>query len=147
METKTQVTRKFMWGVGIIIFSLILGKLVLVPIFIFPTNATLRLVMILIYIFSWIIMFIGMFLAGVEGYRLATHKYKHYQKKTIHHVKSGVKKTHNHAVNHTKKAVKHTKNAIHKTKRSAKKTAKKTSKFAKKTVIKIRKPMKKSERT
>ncbi|MFC1741622.1 hypothetical protein ACFL3V_03750 [Nanoarchaeota archaeon] len=133
METKQQVTAKFIIGMVLIIVSLILGKLVLVPILIFPGSETWRVAMVIAYAFSWILILVGIWLAGVEGYRLATHKYKVYQKKTIHRVKR-----------HSKNAVNHTKNAARKTKKvtknAARKTKKVTKKAAKETVRVLKKP-------
>jgi hypothetical protein len=89
METKQQVTKKFILGVVLIVLSLAIGKLVLLPIIFFPGDNTWRITMIWIYAFSWMILFIGFYFAGKEGYRLVTKKYHEIQNTTIHHVKRG----------------------------------------------------------
>lgn len=129
LETKQEVTHKFMIGVGMIIASLIMGKIVLIPIILFPTNKQISLIMIIIYLITWPIMLTGIWLAGVEGYRLATHKYKKYKDKTVYHVKEGSKKAVHHVKEGSIKAVNHTRYA------------------AKKTVETIKRPIKRSERT
>ncbi len=111
METKRQATVKFFIGVVLIVISLILGKLALVPIIIFPSSSTWRTWMITLYAFSWMLILVGIYLAGLEGFRLATHKYKEYQRRTVYTVKQ-----------HGITAARKTKNAAHKTKRAAKKT-------------------------
>ena len=124
LETKQQVTRKFITGVVIMVLSLVLGKLVLIPIIFFPTREW-KIAMLIVYLFSWVMMLGGIGLAGLEGYRLVTHKYKHYKRKTINHVKNGSKK----AAHHMKK---HSKKAARKVKKHSKKAAKKTKKAVKK---------------
>lgn len=104
METKREVTVKFFIGVALIVISLILGKLVLIPILLFPGSTAWRTWMIIVYVFSWVLILTGIFLAGLEGFRLATHKYKEYQRRTVHTMKRTGRK------------------AAHKTKRAAKKT-------------------------
>jgi hypothetical protein len=122
MDTKRQVTVKFIAGVVLILISLVLGKLVLVPIVLFPGSNAWRTSMIIVYIFSWLLLLAGIALAGIEGFKLATHKYRQYQRKTIHTVKrQGRKAAHN-----TRKAARHTKNA-------AKHTVKTTVRVLKKT--------------
>jgi hypothetical protein len=101
LETKPQLTKKFIIGVVMIICSFALGKLVFIPLIIFPGNATWRTSMIFIYIFSWLILLSGLAITGVEGYKLAKHKYREYSEKTISHVKN------------------HSKNAVHQTARVA----------------------------
>jgi uncharacterized protein YacL len=135
METKREVTVKFIAGVALIVVSLILGKLVLVPILLFPGSDAWRTWMIIVYVFSWVLLLVGVVLAGVEGFKLATHKYKEYKKKTIHTVKNHGKK----AAHHTKKAAK---KAAMNTKKAAKKAAKNTKKAAKKTVHVLKKSRK-----
>lgn len=103
METKQQLTKKFILGVVIIIVSLILGKLVLIPFFLFPLSFTAKWTLLIIYILTWPMMFVGIYFAGMEGYRLATHKYKEYKKRTIYRVKTTSKK----AAEHTKRVLKH----------------------------------------
>ena len=82
LETKQVVRKKFMIGVGLIALSLIIGKLVLIPVIIFPGNKTWQVSMLIVYALSWIPLIVGIYLAGLEGYRLVTHKYKHYKKRT-----------------------------------------------------------------
>jgi len=87
VETKQQLTKRFITGLVLIIISLVLGKLVLIPVIIFPGSNTWRISMIAVYAISWLMIIPGIYLAGIEGYRLVKHKYKEYKHKTIHHVK------------------------------------------------------------
>ena len=95
-------TRRFAIGVGLIIASLALGKLALFPIILWPGNNTWRIAMIAVYAFSWVLIPVGFYLAGMEGYRLAVSIYKEYQKKTLHKVKGDTA----HAAKRTVRAVK-----------------------------------------
>jgi hypothetical protein len=83
METKKQVTTKFVIGAALIAASLALGKLVLIPIVIFPGNKTWQVSMFWTYLFSWAMFLPGLYLAGKEGWLLVTHKYKEYGDKTM----------------------------------------------------------------
>ncbi len=101
METKQQVTKRLIIGVVMIITSFVLGKLALIPLF-FPGTAW-KISAVSIYIASWLLFVTGILLAGIEGFRLATHKYKEYHHKTVHKVKHHSKT----AVRHTAKVIKH----------------------------------------
>ncbi|MBW2971529.1 hypothetical protein KY359_00705 [Candidatus Woesearchaeota archaeon] len=122
MDTKQEVTRKFIIGMVMIVASLVIGKLILIPLFLFPGSNGTKMTILIVYICSWLMMLAGVGLAGWEGYRLATHKYREYKKKTIEHVKHHSKRAAETAVHHTKQAVNHTKNAAYKTKEIAQKT-------------------------
>ncbi|MBW2967394.1 hypothetical protein KY362_02810 [Candidatus Woesearchaeota archaeon] len=139
LETKTQVTRKFMIGVGFIIGSLVMGKAVLIPLILFPGNKQVSITMLVLYITTWPIMLTGIWLAGVEGYRLATHKYREVQRKTISHVKEGSRK----AAHHVKEG---SRKAAHHVKEGSRKAANHTKNAARKTVEKVKRPVKRSER-
>ncbi|MFC1723670.1 hypothetical protein ACFL0V_06015 [Nanoarchaeota archaeon] len=93
METKQQVTTKLIWGAGLIVLSLVLGKLVLVPIFLFPMHEGWRMAMIYIYALSWVLLLIGMVIAGVEGYKLGMRRYKVIRKKSLQTVRRTSVKT------------------------------------------------------
>jgi predicted DNA repair protein MutK len=103
METKQQLTKKFILGVVIIVVSLILGKLIFIPFILFPLSYDVKWILLIIYILTWPLMFVGIYFAGMEGYRLATHKYKEYKKRTIYRVKTSSKK----AAEHTKRVLKY----------------------------------------
>jgi len=83
METRKQLTTKFFIGAGIIAASLIIGKLVLIPLLLYPSNKTVQMSMLAIYVFSWIMLIPGVYLAGKEGYLLVMHKYREYGNKTL----------------------------------------------------------------
>jgi hypothetical protein len=108
METKQQVTAKFITGVALIVISLILGKLVLIPLIIFPDDDAWKMAMLITYAASWVIIIVGIYLAGMEGWKLAAHKYIEYRQKTVSKVKEhGMK-----AARHTKRAAKRTVEAL-----------------------------------
>jgi hypothetical protein len=92
METKKQVTTKFIIGAVLIAVSLALGKLALIPIVIFPGNKSWQVAMFWTYIFSWIILIPGLYLAGKEGWLMVTHKYKEYSDNTINKMRGHGKK-------------------------------------------------------
>ncbi len=103
LETKQEVTKKFTIGIVLIITSLVIGKISLIPIILFPGNSSWRSAMIILYICGWMLLIPGIGLAGVEGYRLVKHKYRHYKNKTVHHVKNGTRKAAQHTVKIAKK--------------------------------------------
>ena len=95
--TEEQKQRKyFIAGIILVLTSLVLGKLVLIPLFIFPGNKQWQMGMFMIYAFSWVILVLGIYLAGNEGTKLARAIYKSYQEKTVnqvkHHSKRAAKK-------------------------------------------------------
>ena len=149
METKQEVTKKFIIGIVLIIASLVLGKVALIPIIVFPGDKTWGMIALVTYVFSWLIIVIGVLLAGVEGYRLATHKYKEYQRKTVDKVKDHGRKAVQHTGNAVRKVKEHGKNAVHHGKRAAKQTAnvikhpvKQGRRTAKKTLRRLKIPVK-----
>lgn len=158
LPTKKQVTKKFIIGVVMIIFSFIIGKLAFVPLLISAKDPSLRTIMFIVYGVSWLILFLGIFLAGVEGYRLATRKYKVIHHRTVAHVKKGTRRaagavaaTSTHAAKHTARATKSaarytalaTKIAAKHTGRAVKKGARVSATATKETVRKIREHTKK----
>ncbi len=96
-------TNAFFIGLALIIASLILGKLVFIPVIIFPGDVTWAASMVIIYAISWVMIIIGVYLAGKEGWTLAKITYKEYQRKAIHHVKEKSKN----AAHKTVKVLKH----------------------------------------
>ena len=105
---KQEVTKKFTIGIVLIITSLAIGKLALVPLILFPASKSWRTAMIILYVCGWLLLIPGLFLAGMEGYRLVTHKYRHYKRKTVYHVKNGTRKAAHHTVRVAKKTGQHT---------------------------------------
>ncbi|HII72641.1 TPA: hypothetical protein HA265_07835 [Candidatus Woesearchaeota archaeon] len=92
METRQEVTKKLIIGAVIIIVSLIIGKLVLIPLFIFPGDEKWALAMFWVYVLSWVILLIGVLIAGMEGYKLAMHRYRDIKTRSIDSVKRGGRK-------------------------------------------------------
>lgn len=92
MEETKQVTTKFAIGIVLIIFSFALGKGVLIPLIFFPDSSAWWISVITVYIFSWIMMLGGIFLAGIEGFRFVMNRYKEYKKTTVTSVKDRSKK-------------------------------------------------------
>jgi len=93
--TETQLTiiqsqqrrKDFVVGIVLIILSLALGKLVLIPLVIFPGNTQWQISMFIVYTFSWLMLIVGIYFAGTEGLHIVKHAYKDYQRKTVHKVK------------------------------------------------------------
>ena len=106
MEETKQFTRKFAVGIALIIFSFVLGKLVLIPMIFFPDSTAWGISMIMVYIFSWSVMIVGIFLAGIEGFRFVMSRYKEYKKKTVTTVKDKSKKVASSTVNVLKRPMK-----------------------------------------
>jgi uncharacterized protein YacL len=96
IETKEQVTRKFIFGIILIVVSLVLGKIVLIPLILFPGSDVWWYSMLIVYILSWIIFIPGIYLTGLEGYRLVMRKYKEYGRMatagTVHMLKKPLRK-------------------------------------------------------
>ena len=82
-----QQKKKFVVGIVLIVLSLLIGKLALIPLILFPTDEQWRNSMVAVYIFSWAILIPGIYFAGIEGYKLVHHKYREYHQKTISHMK------------------------------------------------------------
>jgi hypothetical protein len=141
METKQEVTKKFIIGVVLIILSLVMGKVILIPILIFPGSKAWWTTSLIIYSASWVIVVIGVLLAGIEGYRLATHKYKEYQRRTVHKVREHGKKAVYHGKRAAKKTVRHGKKAAKKTVRVLKRPVHHGKRAARKTVRVLKKPL------
>jgi hypothetical protein len=104
METKRSVTKRFVIGVSLIALSLVLGKIIFIPLVMFPGDRAWKTGMLITYIFSWAMLIPGIYLAGKDGYLLVTHKYREYGEKTINTMK------------------KHGKNAAEQTKKAAEQT-------------------------
>ncbi len=113
-------TKRFAIGVGLIIASLALGKLVLIPIVLWPGSNSWRIAMLAVYVFSWVLIPIGFYLAGKEGYRLAVSIYKEYQKKTLHKVRDDTAQAARRTVRAVKAPVTGTKRAAKRTTRIVK---------------------------
>ena len=79
--------KRFIVGVVLIVSSLVLGKLVFIPLLMFPGNERWYIAMLIVYIFSWLILITGIILTGIEGYKLVMEKYKEYQKRTVADIK------------------------------------------------------------
>ncbi|MBU2561803.1 MAG: hypothetical protein KKD17_05895 [Nanoarchaeota archaeon] len=120
-DTKQQVTKKFIIGMVLMVSSLVIGKLVIIPLIMLPGSNGLKMSMLIIYITSWIMMLMGIGLAGWEGYRLVTHKYREYKQKTIHQVKHHSKRAAETAVMHTRNAANLTKDVAQKTRQATQK--------------------------
>jgi hypothetical protein len=135
LQTKKEVTKKFVIGIIIIIVSFIIGKVVFLPMIFFPGDSRWKLGMLIIYITSWLMLLFGILLTGVEGYRLATRKYRLIQHRTVLHVKRGsiraagaMASTGKHAARHTARV---TKTAARYTAAGAKIAARHTAKVVK----------------
>ena len=87
LNSLDQQKRSFIFGVILIAASLVLGKLLLIPLILFPGDKHWYVAMLVVYLFSWLMLIPGIVLAGIEGYRLVMSKYKDYQHKTVDQVK------------------------------------------------------------
>ncbi len=143
METKQEVTNKLVIGALLILFSLILGKLVLVPLFMFPGNKTWAVWMFWTYLFSWVPLVIGLIIAGVEGYKLAMHKYRTIKKRSIYHSKKTVRRVSQGSRKAATKIGSSSRRTAQKMGEKSKRTARRMGRESKKTARKIRDRIKK----
>ena len=88
-EETTRLSRRFAAGIGLIFASLVLGKLVLIPLLIFPESQAWRVGSIVAYLSTWVMLVPGLALAGMEGYRLSRRLYKDYRRRTLVRVRDG----------------------------------------------------------
>ena len=87
LNSLDQQKRSFIYGVILIAVSLVLGKLVLIPLILFPGDKHWYVAVFVVYIFSWLILITGIILTGIEGYKFVMEKYKGYQKRTVADIK------------------------------------------------------------
>ncbi|MBI4150323.1 hypothetical protein HY488_02870 [Candidatus Woesearchaeota archaeon] len=85
MESKHQ--KLFIIGITLIIASFILGKLVFIPLLFKPSDTFWRAMVLIAYGITWIMLFLGIWFAGREGYCMVIEKYREHQRKTLHAVK------------------------------------------------------------
>ena len=76
LNSLDQQKRSCIFGVILIAASLVLGKLLLIPLILFPGDKHWYVAMLVVYLFSWLMLIPGIVLAGIEGYRLVMTKYK-----------------------------------------------------------------------
>lgn len=92
LPLKQQVKRRLILGVVLIIVSLIIGvicKLAIIPLMLLPNSTFWKNLDLIVYGASWLVLLIGFYFAGKEGYCLATHKYREFHNRTIHNMKAG----------------------------------------------------------
>ncbi len=98
---------RFIAGITLITASLILGKLVFIPLLFYPANAVWKVSMIIAYGITWIMLLIGVWFAGKEGYHLVMNRYEDQKRKTVHavkhHVRTHAGKMKHHATSMTNK--------------------------------------------
>jgi len=88
-EETVRLSRRFVWGVILIIASLVLGKLVLIPLLIYPESYGWRVGCVVAYLLTWVMLVPGLALAGMEGYRLSRRLYKDYRRRALVRVRDG----------------------------------------------------------
>jgi hypothetical protein len=88
-QETTRLSRRFGAGIALIIASLVLGKLVLIPLLLFPDSHAWRVGSIVAYLVTWVMLVPGLALAGTEGYRLSRRLYKDYRRRTLVRVRAG----------------------------------------------------------
>lgn len=88
-DESVRLSRRFLVGVGLIIASLVLGKLVLIPLLVFPDSRAWRIGSIVAYLATWVMLVPGLGLAGMEGYRLSKRLYKDYRRRALVGVRTG----------------------------------------------------------
>lgn len=71
---QSKFSKKFYIGIGLIIFSLIIGKITQAVFFIYFENDFIRNLSIVVYILSWIPLILGIAWAGMEY----VHKYNRF---------------------------------------------------------------------
>ncbi len=75
--------KRFIIGITFIIASFILGKLVFIPLLIRPESSMWRTMVFVGYLGTWILLFLGIWLAGREGYAIVKEKYREQRQKTV----------------------------------------------------------------
>ena len=78
-------TKKFLFGVFLLISNFVVGKIAIV---IIPFS---MLAAVLVYLFSWLMLFAGLFLCGKDGYEYAKVSYKFFKHKMRQNALSGIK--------------------------------------------------------
>ncbi|MBT3814946.1 hypothetical protein HOE37_05880 [Candidatus Woesearchaeota archaeon] len=131
MKLDLNYSLKFYWGAVLIVLSVILGTLTKV-VFFYPTiSSTTRLTMVVTYIISWPILFLGVYWMGKE-YADSLRKYlqyKYYHK----YVRAGTKKAYEVTKNKTQRVKQGVKTKIENSKEKARsrKLARKNKKIKK----------------
>ncbi|MBT5021530.1 hypothetical protein HOK51_09770 [Candidatus Woesearchaeota archaeon] len=106
-------SRRFLIGVLLIIISLVMGKLVPLIYLVKPSKLSL-IINGSVYAFSWLILFVGVYLCGREGLATAERLYYDFQRKSINQVKTHTKKGYNHIKKRTKHSYSHVKTSVNK---------------------------------
>ena len=88
-EETARLSRRFVAGLVLIVLSLVLGKLVLIPLLLFPESQAWRVGSIVAYLVTWVMLVPGLALSGMEGYRLASRLYKDYRRRALRRVRAG----------------------------------------------------------
>jgi hypothetical protein len=92
LPLKRQVKRRLIFGIFLVILSLVIGvicKLVIIPILLLPNHTLWKNITLIVYGASWLMLLAGFFFAGKEGYILATHRYREFHNRTINQMKAG----------------------------------------------------------
>ena len=117
--------QRFIIGITLIIASLILGKIAFIPLFFQPFNTFWRITSFAAYGLTWVMLFLGIWFAGKEGYHLVMEKIKEKKQRTIHLVKQ-----------HGRQAAQNAQKTIHAVKQRVKRHKKQGTKEIKDGVIK-----------
>ena len=109
---KLKYTLKFIWGIILIIFSLLLGILTKIFMFVYLNNKKVFWSIVVVYILSWPMLIIGIWWAGKE-YAESLRKYFQYKyyhrhmkvktKKAYHVTKERTRRIKNHAKEKTRR--------------------------------------------
>jgi len=146
------LTGKFYLGVFLFVLSLIIGKITTITFLLYKDDFIIKLVSIIIYIISWPMLFVGVWLAGKEYIdqlkKYLSYKYYHRHvsqgtKKALDASKKAAIKTHGHVSKGTKHLVKAGRGVALKTKTEVEKRTKKALITSKKVVKKRSKVVKK----
>ncbi len=121
---KLRYTLKFIWGIILIIFSLLLGILTKIFMFVYLNNEKVFWSIVVVYILSWPMLILGIWWAGKE-YAESLRKY--FQYKYYHrHVKVKTKKAYHATKERTRRIKNHAKVKTAKLKERTKRLKEKT---------------------
>lgn len=136
-----RLSRRFVAGIVLIVLSLVLGKLVLIPLLLFPESGAWRIGSFIAYLATWVLVIPGLALAGMEGYRLSRRLYKEYRRRALVRVRDGGRRAAHGAVKVVKRPVQDARKVARGTVKLVKKPVEGGRKVARGTVELVKRPL------